>query len=253
MYEQELIWIVKQLLLPPGGLVLMCLIGLMLSGRFIGKFLILLAIAALYLLSAPFFAQQLAQSLEQTPPLDPQSLNARQAQAIVVLGGGRYLQAPEYDGDTVNRLLLERLRYAAKLSRQTGLPVIPSGGSDWQQGKPEADLARQVLEKEYGVSVLAVENRSRTTWENARYTSELLNRLKIKKIILVSHAWHIPRALTVFRNLDIDITPAPTGYISQIGKQYSFWDWLPSAQAFQSSYWVLHEYLGEYWYRLRNT
>ena len=251
MDGQELIWIAKSLILPPGGLIILCLLGLMLSSRFFGKFLILLSFALLYILSTPFFVQQLAMPLEQTPHLDPKSLNAQRAQAIVVLGGGRYTGAVEYGGDTVNGLLLERLRYAAKLSRETGLPVIPSGGSNWEEGQPEADIARAVLEREFGVRVLAVENRSRTTWDNAHFTAELLHQQKIEKILLVTHAWHMPRAMDLFRKLNIDATPAPTGYISRIDSEPTFWDWLPSARALQQSYWVLHERLGRYGYQLK--
>ncbi|MCG8426846.1 MAG: YdcF family protein, partial [Chromatiales bacterium] len=139
MSQIELVWILKSLLLPPGGLILLLLLGLLLSARLIGKFLIFMTLVMLYLLSTPFAAQQLAGELEQqVAPIDTQAPEIRQAQAILVLGGGRYTNAPEYGSDTVGPMLLERLRFAARLSRETGLPIIRSGGSDPRKGQPEA-------------------------------------------------------------------------------------------------------------------
>ncbi|MCG8426416.1 MAG: YdcF family protein, partial [Chromatiales bacterium] len=206
----------------------------------------------LYLLSTPFAAQQLAGELEQqVAPIDSQAPEIRQAQAILVLGGGRYTNAPEYGSDTVGPMLLERLRFAARLSRETGLPIIPSGGSDPRKGQPEADLAKQVLEQSFQAPVVAVENRSRTTWENAQFSAELLKELNISKVLLVTHAWHIPRAERAFQHFNVDIIPAPTCYISSASNQQGYWTWLPSADALQNNYRLLHEYAGDYWYQVK--
>ena len=63
----------------------------------------------------------------------------REAQAIVVLGAGKRTHAPEFGGETVNRLALERLRYAATLARETRLPMLVSGGAP-AGDTPEASL-----------------------------------------------------------------------------------------------------------------
>jgi uncharacterized SAM-binding protein YcdF (DUF218 family) len=253
MTGQEIVWIVKALILPPGGILLLALLGLALGRRFAGKLFIVVALAGLYLLSTPFGAERLLAGLERYPALSTQDIRSSTAEAIVVLGGGRYPNAPEYGGDTVGGLQLERLRYAARLARQTGLPVIPSGGNAMREGPPEALLAKQALEQAFGVRVEAIEDKSRTTWENAYLTKELLDRLGIGKVLLVTHAWHMPRAVEIFRRADVDVIPAPTAFYHSDDLEQELTDWLPSAQSLLLSYFALHEYLGRVWYGMREA
>jgi uncharacterized SAM-binding protein YcdF (DUF218 family) len=105
---------------------------------------------------------------------------------------------------------MDRLRYAAWLHRQTGLPVIPSGGRAPEDGVSEAELARRALEQELGARVLAVEDRSRSTQQNAAFSRELLQQLGIERVFLVTHAWHMPQALASFRKAGVHAIPAPT-------------------------------------------
>ncbi len=250
--NQELAWVLKTLILPPGGLVLLGLLGLMLGQRLLGRLLLFLTLTLLYLLSTPFLAGQLTLGLESIhPPLSREALRKNQAQAIVLLGGGRYFDAPEYGGDTINGPMLERARYAAWLHHRTGLPVISSGGSPKETGVSEAELARRVLQQEFGAKVLAVEERSRTTWDNAFMTGELLKREGIERVLLVTHAWHMPRALEIFWQAGVDAVPAPTAYAHTQRRGKLSEDLLPSAVALNDSTQALHEYLGLLWYRLR--
>ena len=255
MLGQELIWVLKALVLPPGGLVLLGLIGLFLGcRRFLGGSLIVLSLAGLYLLSTPFIAGRLVSLVETYPALSERAIGNTGAKVIVVLGGGRSSDAQEYRGDTVNRLTLQRLRYAAWLSRRTGLPVIPSGGSTEEGEVPEAQMARQVLEQEFGVKVAAIEARSRTTWENAAFTTELLENLSLSPAILVTHAMHMPRAVSVFQRAGATVIPAPTGFLHKDAVQQGqeeLTDWLPSHRALSVSYYALHEQLGRLWYSLQ--
>ncbi|MBK7593641.1 MAG: YdcF family protein, partial [Betaproteobacteria bacterium] len=69
------------------------------------------------------------------------------AQAIVIPGGGVRRNAPEYGGDTLGRLTLERVRYGARLAKQTGLPLLVTGGSVTGNTVPEAVLMKEALEK----------------------------------------------------------------------------------------------------------
>jgi uncharacterized SAM-binding protein YcdF (DUF218 family) len=244
----------EYLVLPPGGLILLGLLGLLLWRRLLGRLLSGLALLALYLLCTPYISAQLIQGLEEGyPALSLEAARHSGAQAIVVLGGGRYEGAPEYDGDTVSGGFLARLRYGAYLARHTGLAVIPSGGSPFEEGPPEAWLAKQVLEQEFQIKVAAVEDRSRTTHENAWFTKTLLDQLQIERVLLVTHAWHMPRSMTVFRQAGVDVVAAPTyfEYRADIGSKLR--DWLPTAASLQSSSQALHEYVGMLWYWLRQT
>ncbi len=249
---QEIIWVVKPLILPPGGMVLMGVIGLALGRRFLGRLLVVMALALLYLFSTPFVADRLIAGLERVPALDRAAIDRSGAEAILVLAGGRYSDAPEYGRDTANGRLLLRLRYAAWLARRSGLPVIASGGSGADRGEPEARLMRRILEQEFGVPVAATEERSRTTWENAQMSADLLRERGIERVLLVTQAWHMPRAVASFRAAGVDVVPAPTAfYHKKEDGEFSAGDWLPDPTALLYSYFALHEYLGALWYRLR--
>ena len=171
----------------------------------------------------------------------------------MVLAGGRYEEGPEYGGDSIKGFSLERARYAAWLQRRTELPIVVSGGDLGQRGTSEAKLISQVLKQEFGSKVLATEDKSSSTWENAKFTRQVLRTHGIKKVALVTHAWHMPRAVKVFQQNRIEVIAAPTIFsngshnITSSLKQ----DWLPSSRAFRNSYLALHEHLGLYWYQLR--
>ncbi len=248
---QEIVWTLKTLILPPGIIILLGLLGLLLMRRIIGKLLLVISIGALYLLSTPFIAGQLMGGLEVIPALTQAQIENSDAQAIVVLGAGRREAAAEYNHqDTVNELLLERLRYAAWLSRKSGLPLITSGGSPRSEGPSEAFLAQQVLEQEFRVEVIGREEQSRTTREQAFLLSDLLEQEGIRKIMLVTHAWHMLRSLEVFTAAGIQVQAAPTGFAHGKQDDTTALDWLPSPRALRDSHHALHEQLGRLWYRL---
>lgn len=252
--DQETVIILKSLILPPGGLILLGVISLLFSRRLFGKILLTLTLALFYLLSTPFMATNLMADLERYVFLTPEEILSGKAEAIVVLAGGRYADAPEYGGDSIKELSLERVRYAAWLQKRTNLPIIVSGGSVDKLRVPEAILASQVLKDEFGSKVLASEDKSVNTWENALFTSKLLASHGIKKVALVTHAWHMPRAMKVFSLNGVDAMATPTVFTS--GKvtvtRSLTQDWLPSSKALRNSYYALHEHLGLAWYRLKD-
>ncbi len=253
--DQETVMTIKSLILPPGGLILLVLISLLFSRRLFGKLLLTITLALFYLLSTPFVANNLQAGLEQYIFLTPEEIASSRAEAIVVLCGGRYQGGPEYGGDTIKGLSLERMRYAAWLQKRTKLPIIVSGGSIDKKRIPEAELGSQVLKNEFGSQVLATEDKSVNTWENALFTSRLLSSLGIRKIVLVTHAWHMPRAMKVFSLNKVDAIAAPTifgsGRVTVTQSQGT--DWQPDSEALRNSYYALHEYLGLVWYRLKDT
>jgi uncharacterized SAM-binding protein YcdF (DUF218 family) len=244
--------IIEALFLPPGGLILLGLIGLLLWRIKLGRLMMTLSLIPLFLLSLPVISDLLYSLLETTPPVTRERIATERPQAIVVLGGGRYLNAPEYNSDTISQKSLARLRYAAKLSRETGLPIIPSGGNPGAFGKTEAVISHDMLRNEFGVSVLAIERQSNTTWENARYTAQLMKQLKIERILLVTDAGHMTRSLYAFEINGITPTPAPLNFLSVAGQEISpLLRYLPNAKALKESSSALHELIGMLWYRLK--
>jgi uncharacterized SAM-binding protein YcdF (DUF218 family) len=251
--DQETIIILKELLLPPGDFIVLLFISLLLIRWVFGKLLLALTLVMFYLCSTPFVATNLMARLEQHIFITPEEILANKAEAIVVLGGGIYEEGPEYGGDTIKGAMLERVRYAAWLHKRTNLPIVVSGGSPLSRPIPEAKLASQVLKEEFGCKVLATENSSRNTWENAKLTSTTLREQGIKKVALVTHTWHMSRAARVFRQNMIEVIAAPT--IFSRGKlridSSELKDWLPSSVALNSSRQALHEYTGMAWYQIK--
>ncbi len=243
--------VVGSVLLPPLNLLLLAAFGLWLSRKRprAGRATCAVALLLLAFLSTGVGSAMVARTLEsQAPPLaDPVRPDA---EAIVVLGGGRHGGAPEYGGGEIpNGYTLARLRYGAWLQRASGLPVLVSGGAPDGGAHTEGDLMAQVLRDEFGVPVRWVENASNNTAQNAQYSARILREAGIKKIALVTHAMHMPRARRVFEEQGLTVLVAPTAYVSYAPA--SVGRWLPSAAGLHTSWYAMHEWLGLLWYRLR--
>jgi uncharacterized SAM-binding protein YcdF (DUF218 family) len=207
---------------------------------------IVAAIVLLYALSTQFVADGLLYVLEPAPR-DPAA--DASGQAIVVLGGGTYHRAPEYGGDTVKAGTLQRLRYAARLQRVLGKPVLATGGSPEGSLIAEAQLMKQVLQQDFQVPVQWIEQRSNNTLENGRLVYRLLKPAGIERVYLVTHAWHMPRARLAFERAGFAVIPAPTGFATRF--ELTIIDFLPRAEALSDSTWFFHEILGIAWYYVR--
>lgn len=210
------------------------------------KYKPLLILAVAYILLTPFAANHLIALLERSPPISRQQLAT--ADAIVILGGGSRRFSAEYGGSTLNGMTLERLRYGARLERASRLPIAVSGGHP-RGGTAEAILMQQSLRDDFRLPTQWVEPHSRTTWENARFTRCLLP-AHINTIVLVTHAWHIPRARYAFEQAGFHVIPAGTGYATQ--GVFSWHDFIPQFDALQRLAIVLHETFGLIWYHFKN-
>lgn len=245
--------VIKALVLPPTFQLVLVVVGfvLMLRWRKIGSLLIVISLISLYLLSIVPVSKALLVSLEIHPPLNDRVAAADRG-AIVVLAGGRYLGAPEYDGDTVSASTLERLRYAAALAEKTDLPILVSGGAVYDGMIPEATLMNRVLEQGFGTSAEWMEIRSRNTAENAEYSARILQDNDIDNIFLVTHAVHMRRSVRVFENAGLEVTPAPTAYrLYKLDQPALPW-FIPNIGALNGSHAALYEYFGLLWYSIKS-
>ena len=204
------------------------------------------------LLSVPLVSKRLIDPLQNFPALSEAALAAERADgpsAIVILSAGRRSYAPEFGGETVDALSLERIRYGATLARKTGLPVLVSGGA--AGGKvPLARLFADTLSKDYGVQPKWLEDRSGTTAENAIDSAAMLKRDGITHIILVTHAWHMRRAQAAFAANGMRVTPAPTAFYRPEFRT-ALAEWMPAVSAFRMSGYAIHEFVGIAWYAVR--
>ena len=237
-------------LLPPLSLVILLATGLVVQRRRprLARSLILLSAIALYGLSTPWVGGVLLKTLEISTPVSPNDLKI--AGAIVVLGGGRRLDAAEYGGDTLNDLSLERLRYAALLHRASGLPILVTGGKPGGGTLAEGRIMQHVLQSEYGIAPRWIEDTALTTWDNARFSAALLKQAGVRRIALVSHAWHLRRAVPLFEAQGLSVIPAGIQFSGT--RVDSLLDLFPTPAGLRNSTFALHEWLGILWYKLRS-
>jgi uncharacterized SAM-binding protein YcdF (DUF218 family) len=252
--DQFMSWIATNisaaLLLPPLNLLLLALAGLLLwrKNARLAFALLSCAFLLLWLCATPFVAESLLHTLEEPAPALNKS--SAPAEAIVVLGGGTYFNAPEYAGDTVSDSTLQRLRYAAKLYRKLGKPLLLTGGAPRGNRHSEASLMSQVLQEEFNTPVKWLEEQSNNTLESARYSFLLLHQAGIRRIYLVTHAWHIPRAVRAFQAAGFEVVAAPMAFTTRY--QTDLLAFMPSATALKDSTIYLHEVIGLLWYRLKS-
>jgi uncharacterized SAM-binding protein YcdF (DUF218 family) len=208
-----------------------------------------LAIAASFCLFAaatPLLSSVLLCWAEAGLPAAP-DLSA--AQAIVVLGGDVKLGDGRDIPDTLGTVSLERVVFAAAAYRRLHVPIVVSGGSEPGEHTSAAALMKAVLDGDFGVPVKWVEDRSRTTWENALYTTALMRPAGISRVVLINEAWAMPRALWAFERLGMIpmAWPAPTTVIHPL----RITDFLPNSGALRDSFYALHELVGDVYYRWR--
>jgi uncharacterized SAM-binding protein YcdF (DUF218 family) len=256
--------VLTALLLPPVPMLPLVLLGarLMFWRRAVGWTLILLATCLLWFaacsavgnyLNSAYMAPLRALSSEQVREMRRAVESNRSSVAVVVLGAGREANAPEYGTASLKPLTLERLRYGLWLGRETGAPVAYSGGTGHgaAPGISEAEVAAEVAAREFGRPLRWAEKNSRDTRENAIYTTGLLRQQGVQQLVLVTHGFHMPRALRAFRDAaeragaPWQIVPAPMGLAR--GDDRAVMAWMPTNHGLDLVRLVIRERLG-YWF-----
>lgn len=254
----ELKVLLRTLLMPPSGPLLLAAIGLLLLRR---RPRVALAaagvgVALLWLLSLPVVGDALGRAAEDgTRPLSRDAWTAardgpRPPKAVVVVGGG--LVGERAAGPSEERLTarsVQRTLAAARVARATGLPVLVSGGRPHTRRATEAELMRRLLEDDLGVRVRWVEDRSRDTAENAAFSAAMLRADGIDSVVLVTHATHLPRTRRAFESAGIAVLPAPHDWDSGPSRG-GLRAWLPHIDGLVGSSVALHELVGRLWYGL---
>ena len=256
--------VAETVLLPPGIILLFGVAAALLALFKLRKtalFISAIAFIGLYLLSIGPVADALLGSLETEYP--PLSAAASGADDLVILGGGTVAGAPDAQAlsqgtaaqpasvpASLGAESAVRVLYGFRIAKATDLPVIISGGSPLKTAgtESEAAAARQLLVS-LGLqqSKIHIETSSRTTWENAINVHRLFNP---RTIILVTSAYHMPRAVFCFRKQGIAVIPAPTGYQIDRPALSSFFRFLPDISALRDSTIAIKERAGLFVYRV---
>ena len=207
----------------------------------------------LWTAGSPFFSDRLLLSLEGRY-LSRTAAAYPGADAIVVLGGG--VTAQQAEGRTVlpgrafDRLYLGYLLYQAK---KAPVMVLSGGGIEWRRQAGSVSEAGQmaVILKQLGLSNKAIltECSSRNTRENAWYTREVLR--DKKTVLLVTSAFHMPRAKACFERLGLTTIACPADFRIDPYEKTTVLDFLPDAGALDNTTIALREYIGMAYYRLR--
>ena len=230
--------LLRSLLLPPTGPLLVAFIGLLLLRRrpVAARICLVAGLGSLWLLSMTAVSDALARLAEHYHPLDLH--DAAGAQAVVILGGGgQRVFAPEYGGPAAEPLLLERLNYGAYVARRTGLPVMVTGA------KIEAVAMRTSRERDFGIRARWVDDQSYDTFDNARNSARMLRADGVRRIILVTRATHMWRSVQEFTAAGLEVVPAPAGMLAD--RDAGIFRYLPTTQGLQRSYFASYELIGE--------
>lgn len=246
-------YFVKQLLLPPGILLLLLALAWWFrrSRPRLAGACFALGLGGLWLMSLPVVVQWSAGALERVPPLarDEWATLGQRADAIVVLGSGRERGDPAWGADQPTGVGLERERYAARLAKASGLPVLTTGGLHYGTPPSEARLMADSLRDDFGVNVRWQEERSRTTWENAQFSAEVLLPQGIKRVVVVTHAWHMPRSVWSFERSGFEVVPAPVGFLG-VDNARPLDGWVPELKSIWQSGQLMNEAVGQVGYSL---
>ncbi|MEM7582091.1 MAG: YdcF family protein [Acidobacteriota bacterium] len=239
-------WVVrvKQLMLPPSGALILGFGGLTLAYWWprLGLGLIALSLLTLYLLSAPWLVGPWLRRVDRYPRRDWRAADAPPAAAIAILDCGKMHATPERGGEMVTARTLQRLDEGARLHRTVGVPVLVTG---------YGHLLQQVLADSFGIEARWVESESSTTHENAQFSAELLRHDGVERVYLVTHFWHMRRSLAAFRHAGLEAIPVPAGRTATAPSERGLMGLAPSVRMLDSSYLLLHEWIGLWWYRLR--
>jgi uncharacterized SAM-binding protein YcdF (DUF218 family) len=252
--------VLSTLLLPPAPLLLLMLVGarILIWRRGVGWALVLMATAGIWFSACSTTGEWLQRALlSPPPPLSAeriaelrQEMAARSSVAVVVLGGGREALAPEYGVASLSPLALERLRFGVWLGRQINAPLMFSGGLGHaaQVGATEAEVAAEIARREFGRPLRWIEGHSRDTRENALHAASVLREHKIGHLVVVTHGWHMVRALRAFRDAKAkegatwEIVAAPMGLAKRVERPTL--RWMPSTEGFLLVRAVLREKIG---------
>ena len=234
--------LLASLFIPPAPLVFLLAVGVLLfrSRPLVGGLLAAASATFLWLCSSVGMAQILVPALLDPPSFLSQarieelrgSHAAKPSTAIIVLGSGIFQSAPEYQGPNLTDHSLERLRYGIWLSRKTSIPVGFTGGVGWagEPGASEAQTARRIAESEFHHPLRWVEDQSRDTLENARFSVAMLRKDGIRHVIVVSSALQSKRAVRAFTTAAVGagmtIEAAPMNIAVRLDS--TIYNWIPT-------------------------
>jgi len=240
---------VTAIVTPPMGLLWLALLGVAIYRRWprLGRLSLALGLVGMYVAGTPIASHALVAGLEA---LDPAASDGTDPPgAIVILGGDGERVAGAAGAGTARPgpLSTERLAWGAVLARKTRLPVLITGGTVGRGQPPVADLMATTYAEAFGLPVAWREERSLNTCENAAFSADILRRSGVGSAFVVTHAWHMKRALLSFARAGYPVQASPLP--PERYEVDSVTDFMPRITGWNRTYYALHEWIGLIAYR----
>lgn len=241
--------ILTTFLLPPGlfiSLLIISVVWFLFKKNYKGAFVNFIVASLMWFFSIAPVSNFLIRGLESdfNVPENPAG------DIIILLGGGVYDNVPDISGvGAPSEEMVARTITAVRLQKKLNVPIIISGGNVFKGRKAEAPIVKRFL-VDLGIpeSKLIIEDKSRDTIENAKYSKKIFEKLKYKKPILVTSAFHMKRSIMSFKKAGIEVVPFPANFRTWANMKYMWQDYLPNGFGGVSV--AMHEYLGLLFYRL---
>ena len=196
----------------------------------------------LYILSTVLFSSAFIHSLEAKYQFPKDTTG----DVIIILGGGAEADTVGVHGNgTLSSNASNRMLTALQLYKTNNLPIIVSGGQVFEDSGNEAQISKEILVS-LGVDEknIIMDSQSLNTEENAINCAKLLREKGFTKPLLVTSAFHMPRAIKFFTKNSIRVTPVPCDYQTNSKQTTTVWSFVPSSDGLRNTSTALKEYLG---------
>jgi len=239
----------KGMIVPPISLLLLVLAGLAVGLRWrrLGWLMNAVGAVGLLVLAMPITSGMMLAALEAELPR--RIVATAPPEAVVILSAEARPIDPARGIYAPGPMTLERLAAGVQIARASRLPVLVAGGVMRPGAQSLADIMAENLQENWNIPVRWREGRSRNTWENAEYSAEILRAAGVSRVYLVSHSWHLRRAIAAFARFGITATAVPVRLQPQSGPTLE--DLVPTPTGWVASYHALHEWIGIAWYALQ--
>ena len=239
------------LFMPLGFSLLLILVGILLGPKRRGRWFAFAGIVILTICSMPIIGDRLIDQLEKRyPPLS--IAQCPQADAIVIPGGivsdvQRDPELPDWHE------AVDRFEHAISLYRAGKAPtiVLTSGAEEDGKDVEGGHLRRAAIG--HGVPPKAVlqTTRSGNTADEAVNVAALASRNGIRSILLVTSAYHMPRAMLLFERTTLKVTAFPVDYQTRFDAVYHAEDYLPDGEGLVKSQRAFRELYGLLFYSVK--
>jgi uncharacterized SAM-binding protein YcdF (DUF218 family) len=184
--------------------------------------------------------------------LDCSFHSAEEVDAIILLGGGIVEGVRDLSGSHAPSTdMMARIVDTVRIYKLAKMPVIVSGGVVGSSFCEALVVKRFLIDLGIPEEMILTEVRSRDTVENARFVKEIFSERGYKRGLLITSAYHMRRALFIFRSEGLDVVPHSSGFLCGEKKYLDMIDFLPNIHHLRKSAIALREMIGFAFYSIK--